>query len=55
MSYTIASSYRFSPNFSFNKGLSIALVRPKAVEGLEDLALLKFLENKMNKSLRQEP
>jgi hypothetical protein len=34
----------FSHTFSFNKGPFIALVCPKAVEGLEGLAILRFLE-----------
>jgi hypothetical protein len=50
--YTIASSYSFSLKFSFNRGPSIALVRPKAVEGLEGLHFL-FFWKKMNKCLRQ--
>jgi hypothetical protein len=59
MLYTIASSYSFSLTFSFNKGPSIALVRPKAAEGLEGLHFFISLEKKnkcwkkKNKCLRQ--
>ena len=57
--YTIASSYSFSLKFSFNRGPSIALVRPKAVEGLKGLHFLFFWKKinkcwkKINKCLRQ--